>query len=104
MSKPALSCPVCGFWPMSTNHYCIATIAPQPEAASKVLTREEFEREIGNSADNTPPGPGEIALTKLLAHDAALRAALKKAVSPKGCPHCYCQCVPCAPCGEDEKP
>ena len=39
MSKSALSCPVCGFWPMSANHYCIATISPQPEAASKALTR-----------------------------------------------------------------
>jgi hypothetical protein len=50
----------------------------KPAKTKGVLTEEEYEREIGNSADNTPPGPGEIALTKLLAHDAALRAALKR--------------------------
>lgn len=46
-----------------------ATIAPKPEAAGEVLTREEFERELAIGEHDAP----------LLAHDAALRAALKNA-------------------------
>src|ERR1017187_7100547 len=77
MSEPALSCPVCGFWPRSTNHYCIATISPQPEAASEVfpradLTHSEVVDRLYELGGYSPQGV-EVEQT-----DAALRAALKK--------------------------
>jgi hypothetical protein len=89
MSKPAKTKETCAHTDTISDgvvracRQCHKNLYDEPEAVSDVLTRQKFEQHLiyyGNNAAR--PATHPVAMeseTTLLAHDAALRAALKRA-------------------------